>query len=407
MSVESIAIIPQDKIKSIPALIEENLPTMIKGSTLADEAMEKITSVETDEEIEAANNLLVKVRATFTKVEGLRKGITKPLDEITEALMVYEKKISTDPKVQNNYNRIRMLIQNAQQKKLDTQRAAEAEAARVKQVEIWKSEYKQLVQNRLSKLMGELSSGIHTYATGYFNTATLDLWEEAVSKFSKINPKLKENVYNDCFIVPSNLDKPEIVYYREVLKQELTYESQNAEYQKIALPIMADWKAKIPDLKAEKIKIEQAGAEEKAKLEKEKKEREERENKQRQDDLDRIEREKNEQAEQEKKMNVMQASFVEQAVTQQIEDAGPVNKVLKFTDPKLTPKALSEIIYHCFLKGYPIQKKNAKKELVFDAKGRPEYVEEVQKWINFFMKKCDAKIEGTEVFDDSKVIIRK
>lgn len=402
-----VAIIPQEKIKSVPALIEANLPTIIQGSTLADEAMQKIVSVETDEEIEAANNLLVRVRATFTKIEGLRKGITKPLDDITDALMVYEKKISTDPKVQNNYNRIRLMIGAAQQRKLDAQRSAEAEAARVKQAEIWKSEYKQLVQNRFSKLMGELSAGIHKYATEHFNTATLELWDAAVSNFVKINPKLKENVYNECFIIPSNLDKPEVVYYREVLKQELTYESQNAEYQKIALPIMADWKAKIPDLKIEKTKIEQAGAEEKVRLEQEKKEREERENKQRQDDLDRMEREKNESAEQEKKMNVMQASFVEQAVTQQIEDAGPVNKVMKFTDPKLVPKALSEIIYHCFLKGYPIQKRNAKKELMFDEKGRPIYVDEVQKWINFFQKKCDAKIEGTEVFDDSKVIIRK
>jgi hypothetical protein len=45
--------------------------------------------------------------------------------------------------------------------------------------------------------------------------------------------------------------------------------------------------------------------------------------------------------------------------------------------------------------------------LQFDDNGRPEYVEAVQWWINFFLAKCDAEVDGVVISEDSKVIVRK
>jgi len=400
--------IPQEKIKPVLALIEQSLPVMIQGRDKAVAAMKGITAVESDEDVEKANGLLVRVRSTFDKVQGLRTEITKPLDELKEMLMVYEKDISTDAKAKNDYNRIRQMIGDYQQKKLDEQKKKDAEAARNKAVELAKVNMRQVMQNNFNKVFNELSINIDKYAREHFNTSTVETWDAAVASFSKIVPKLKMDLYEKCFILQNTgLTPEEQVEFGRQLVAEISYESQNEEYKKIAMPILADWKARIPELKAEKIKIEAAGEEERARLEKEKKQREEKEASDKQAELDRQQKQKDDEAQQQANLDTMQAEFVEQAVNQTAEDTGPVKKVLKFNDPKKVPKALSEIIYHCFLKKFEVQKKDRDKNWVFDSKGRPEYVDEVQKWINYFQKNCDAFIDGTEIFDDSKVIIRK
>src|SRR6478736_6504767 len=270
--------IPQEKIKPVLALIEQSLPVMIQGRDKAVAAMKGITAVESDEDVEKANGLLVRVRSTFDKVQGLRTEITKPLDELKELLMVYEKDISTDAKAKNDYNRIRQMIGDYQQKKLDEQKKKDAEAARNKAVELAKVNMRQVMQNNFNKVFNELSINIDKYAREHFNTATIETWDGAIAAFSKIVPKLKMDLYEKCFILQNTgLTPEEQVEFGRQLVAEIPYDQKNEEYKKIAIPILADWKARIPELKAEKIKIEAAGEEERARLEKEKKDREEKE----------------------------------------------------------------------------------------------------------------------------------
>jgi hypothetical protein len=175
-------------------------------------------------------------------------------------------------------------------------------------------------------------------------------------------------------------------------------------------PVLNDWRAKIPDLKAEKLRIAAIKDEEqrkKSELESQKRAQEEADRKKA--EFEKAKADANKQIEEEADMNRMHNAFQQQATTQELGHVGPVKYVLRFTDDKQVGKPLFNVMYHCFLSPkFPgIYKLDKSKNPVVNEQGQKVYIDAIQYWMDFFVANCDAQVPGTEVKEVAKVIVRK
>ncbi len=405
--------LPQlQEIKSITTSIEEVLPKLKKGHDNCLVVLSEITAIDSDEAYESANTDLADVRTAFKKMQDMRMGITKKMDDAKEFLMSFEKPISTDAKANNEYNRVRKMMEAYQQEKLEKKRKEEAEIAKKKDLENHKVDLRAKMRENLITNVSETIKIADGYAKTLFDNLPLEIFDEEADKFKKSKPKLKQDKYDSCFAVPYRTDlmtKEEAQALIDEVKAVETYEVWNSAVIEAVSPILNEWRAKIPDIKAEKEKIAAAQGEEKVRLEAEAKAKADLELKQRQDSIDKAANEQKTQIAQDASMDKMSNEFASQAAAQTLDDAGKVKLILKFKDPKTTPKALFAIMYHVFShKDFPgIQKRDKAKKLLFDDKGRPEYIEPVQWWIDFFMTNCDAHIDDTVITEDAKIVVRR
>lgn len=399
-------------IEPIVALMKSFVPEADEKTARAVKAMEAITTIETPEELEQLNGLLVRVKASYDKFYALRKAITDPLDDIKSEMMQYEKRVAYDGKTDNNYTRLRNLAVQYKQAELDRINKAANEAKIKKAREDYKVDLGTQIKQKLGNLFIDRVVETNDWSKKYFDYTTLENWEERVKVFMGMKPGLQEKFYTQCITVMYDvrmMEPEEFGAFIEEMKKAEPYEKWRDAVIEGLTPILSEWRAKIPAIKADKIALANA-----SEIERDKIAEQQRINAQADEDRKKLEitqmqlRTNNDIAQQ-GEMNKMSNAFVEQASVQQMGDKGLITKVIKFTDPKLIPKALATIIFHVLAhpKFPGIQKKDTKKQLVVDAKGRPEYVEPVQKWLDFFAANCDAQVEGTRVDEDAKIIVKK
>jgi len=415
--------LPEEKISEVNAVLVpfvesvgklcDNLPLIIKGTTNAEKAMQKWQSIEDDEDEEQVMALLGKVKQSYEVNTNRRKEITEAGDKLKAFAIQFEKKVSDDAKEKNEYNRLRSMVQQRQQKKLDEKREQERLAARRREIENYKVELGLQVTKELSSMLTFVVTKADSGSKDYFDKLTLENFDEKAAIFSNWKPKLKIEDYDKCFVISFDSSKINDADYKELvskLKSEETYDKWNALVMEQTAPFIEAWKAKIPQLKADKEAIAKANSEEeKKRIEKEQAEKAEFDERRRVQALkarqDQIDKENEEAA----SLKKLENDFQEQATVQSLEDAGLSKKVLRYKSVKDFPKAFAAIVYHCMMhKDFPgIFKLDKNKQAVKDAIGRAEYRDEIKWWNNFFMQKCDAKPEGVDFEEDSKIIVKK
>lgn len=401
------------KVESVVILAKEYLPKMEAGSAKAVARMQAITEIIDDEDYENVETLLVGVRNAYTKMYAMRTEMTGVLDEMKKNLMSFERPLSDDKT--SEYTRLRTLMSAFKQKQIDDKKKLEQAAAKKKERENHFVDIGAAVLTNLNNMVLAKTKKADTDSDAYFKASVLENFDVRAERYSKMKPSLKPEDYNACFVEGLNRrfdlwTEPEWVDIITTLKKAEPIEKWTDEIIKNATPILNEWRAKIPDLKKNLIDLQNAkNDEERKRLESEQQAKAEADKQRRDRELEQQSLDKNLEISSQASLSKLENDFVEQATTQAAGATGPTKQVLKFTDPKKTLKALSTIMYHSMAhKDFPgIEKRDNKKQIVKDAQGRPEYIEAVQFWINFFMANCDADVEGTEIFEIAKTIIRK
>lgn len=406
--------------KKLPELLETNLPKLIRWHNKAEAALDEIPEkVNNDDEAEDVNATLAAVRDVYKAVKEKRSEITEVTDSLKKMLMDYERPFNpTDDK--SKYNEKRKVLERYQQEKHDKIMREKAEAAKRKEAENFKIDLRAQMLTNLSDMLAEAILKSDTGSRDFFGKCTLETFDASASQYKSMKIQLKEKLYNECFVCPDNMmskakellaggDFSSIV---TALQAEEPYEKWNNAFVEKAAPIINEWRAKIPDLKAELVAVAEASKKSQAEadaLKAKQKEEADRQAKERQEKMEQEAKEQKAKIEEEAGMNKMSNEFAAQALTQDLGDVGKTKLVLKFNDPKSTPKGFMEIIYHCLShKDFPgFQKRDAKKKLVVDDKGRPEYIASVQWWIDWFLENCNADISGAIITEDAKIVVRK
>lgn len=396
--------------KEIPP-VKELTTKLEKASSACATMLQEFPIPTSDEEYEENNQVLVVVREQYGKMKSLREGITKQTDELKDYLMEFERPFDTTKK-DNAYAKARLVQEQYQQQKLEKTRAEQALIAKRKELENHKVDLRAKIMENLTNNVTETIKRLDIYCTEFFRTLGFEEFDKKAEDFKRMNPKLKVETYDACFQVTfnANLIKPdEIAVFISEIKATETYEKWNTEVKTAVAPTLNEWRARIPEIKQKLVDLMNASAEQAEKIRKQDEIDEKLAAEKRLKDIETLAEAKKVDIQQTANMEKMGNEFAAQVGSQSLEDPGSVKLILKFTDAKTTPKALFEIMYHCFSSPeFPgIQKRDGKKQLMFDDKGRPIYIEAVQWWLDFFMKNCDAAIENTKVFEDSKITVRK
>ena len=402
------------KLEPVIQLIQAFVPDADVNTSKAEKAMQKWVKIESEDDVDAVNALLVKVKGSYDRWSKYRKDITGPLDEIKEFLMQYEKRVAYDGKTANEYTRLRNLVQTFKQAELDKKRAEEALAAKKREKEDYKVQLETQVKKNLAEMVISRVVEVDDSSRKFFDATTVENFDEEARKYMGFKPILKQDRYDQCFQVAYDKSKLSEEEFGEWVNTHMKVIEAFDKWKDLVVegitPILNDWRAKIPELKAEKVRISQVKDEaERKRMEDEAKKREQDESDRKKEEFKNLQAEANKQIDEEADINKMHNAFQQQAVTQELGHTGPVKYVLRFTDDKLIVKALANIIYHCFLspKFQGIYKLDKQKQRVKNEQGELVYVDQIQWWLDFFMSHCDAKIPGTEVKEVAKVIVRK
>jgi hypothetical protein len=397
------------KIEPIVQQMLEAVPKLERGKERAVKLMSAITEIKDDEQLEEVIDLLGQIAITYTAMNGLRAPITEQLRDIASFLISFEAEL--DPSKNNHASRLRNLVGQYNQQKIDAKNKAAEDARKLKEKENYKVDLTTQIKKNLSDLLITRVQEVNSGAKGYFEQTTLETYDTMAATFRSFNPKLKQEIYLKCFEVKydSRLTKDEFDELFKKITTEEPYEKWNEAVTQVLAPVLNEWKGRLPELKDKLTALKNAASEEeKKKLEAANKLKEEAEQRKRDEELAGLKRKQEEEIQQKAEVDKMGNEFQEQAIVQESEDTGPTSLILKFKDPKPV-KPLCEIIYKCFMhpKFPGIQKKNQKKELLMDKHGFPELVSGVDFWVNFFLKNCDTNVDGIEIKEIPKVIIRK
>lgn len=400
------------KISSISELISKNVPALQVASGKAVAAMQEIQKINTEEEYADAEDLLSAVKVSYDKMYKIRTEITGPIDELKKYLMAFERPLSDDKS--SEFTRVRNEMVAFRQRELDKKKKIEEEAAKKREKENHIVDIKTAVLKRLTEMVIQKTKDAFTKSEAYFESCTVDDFDKKAEVFMKMKPNLKVEDYDKCFSFQFNQSILSQDEYNNViieLKKVEPYDKWSEEVIKEATPIINTWRSQIPQLKEDKIALEKAKAdkEQHEKVLLEQKRKQQAEQARHDQEMKRREEQKQLAIEADASVDKMNNSFVEQATVQQAGDTGPVKYILKFEKPETTLKALTSIIYHCMANPeFPgIQKKDKKGALVVDTQGQPEYIDAVQWWISWFLTNCDGAIDGTKLFEVSKITIRK
>ncbi len=411
---------------SIRIVLERNLPKMIAKQEAALALIQEIQPIpsnipqeQQDEMAEDINARLAAAREVFGYVQKLRMEATKPIDELKDQLMEYERPLDTKAQAKSLYNEKRRILEVYQQEKHDRVQREKQEAAKKKELENHKVDMKTRILENLNGMVTNSIKRVDSGSRDYFATATLEDFDKKADTYKGNKPKLKMPDYEACFQVTFNMDliKPdEVALFIAEVKTEQTYDIWNAAFVEVISPVLNEWRAKIPDLKKQLQEVEELRKQDAAKADELKLQQQEQAQKEaeaRQKQLDDAAAEQNKKIQEEAGLQKMSNEFVAQAATQGLEDSGKTKLVLKFTDPKQAGKGFLQIVYEVmshpdFQSGYPMfQKRDAKKKLMQDEKGRPVYIDPVQWWVDFWLNNCNSSVPGTTITEDAKIVIRK
>jgi hypothetical protein len=394
--------------KNIVTLIQTNVPEMMTIRAKAVARMSQITAIEDEDDVEIVNKVLVNAKGAFDRVMELRKGVTDITDDLKKELMLPEKEIT------EHGVRIRGILQQFQQAELDKKKKIEEEAENRKKKENHKVDLEAQVKKNLSKMVIDITVEADEWSKKFWDNTTVADFDSRQKQFMGLKPSLKADRYNLQFNPTYNrsiITKEEYDAFITSLKErkDYSYAEWTMRVIELVTATLNPWRARIDEIKAEKIEIEKANGEKKAQLEADKKARDDAEEKRKKEAFDKLQKQAESTIAEEAEIGKMSNEFVKQGTIEQAGDKGLIKYVLKFTDREKQMKAFATIIAHCMShKDFPgFQKKDKNKAPVVDDKNRPEYIDAVQWWINFFLAKCDADIDGTQLFEDSKVIVRK
>jgi hypothetical protein len=400
------------KIEPILEQVKTVVPRLMKGMGLAIDAMSKIQEVTNDDQLAEANDTLVKVRATYEKMVELRKPITAEFDAFKEHMMRYEKAIARDVK-DNETSRIVGIIGAYNQAKLDAKRESEEKARKEKEKANYKVDITSRIKKNLADMVIERVRQVHSGSKDFFDKATLVDFDEKAKTFKSFKAALKKEHFDKCFATEYNrsiLSDGEFIELVEQILVDESYAKWNELVVTAITPPLNEWIGKIPDIKQKLVDLKNVAddAEAKKALEAKQKAEADEQERVRKEELDKKQKESDDNIKRSSDVDKLQNEFREQAVTQQLDDAGPIKLLLKFKDEKPV-KALAEILYHCFMhpKFPSIVKKNKDKTEKVDEHGFPEYVAGVEYFVDFFVKNCTVNVEGVEIKEVSRVIIRK
>lgn len=402
----------QVSIEPILEKIQSSLPRMIKGRDKAMEMMAKYTEIDSDEVRQEVNNLLVNVRNTYDAIYKLRTEITGPVDELKSYIMGPEKDLDQNSKT-NDVFRLRNLIAQYDQKKIDAKKKLEEEAAKQKATENHKVDIVAIIKKNLADMVINRARDVQSGSKEFFDKCTLENFDERVKQFKSFKPVLKRaEHYDKCFVVSySRILLTDDQYAQLIvdIRAEESYEKYDEQVKAVIIPILNDWVGRVSDIKQKLVDLKNTTDEyARQKLLDEQKKQADDEEAKRQQDIQAMQTESDQQIQQAVAVDKMQNEFREQAVTQQAEDTGPVKLLLKFKDQKPV-KALTEIMYHCFMhpKFPDVIKKEKGSASKFDEHGYPVFVDWVDTLVSFYLKNCDVNISGIELKEVSKVIVRK
>ena len=363
-----------------------------------------------EEQYQEVENLCVRLKKTYDDVSyPLYKKLADPfkgiLDQAREFIAPFDYKSDKA----NEYNRLRGLLTAYRQRELEKKKKVEADAAAKRERENQLVDIKTGILKALNNMVTDKIRKAESGSSDYFAASKLDDFDQRAEQFMKMKPKLKTEDWEACFIVPKDA-RVEAEWLTELMQAE-PFEKWNELVISGATPIINAWRAKIPDLKQELIDRQKLINDKEAldKLELDQKRKAQAEALRRQQDIEENAKKATQELDTKAGLDKMENSFVEQATVQQVGDTGPVKLALKFDDPKKSLKAFTTILYHVF--SHPdfrgIIKTDAKGVQKVDEEGNPVYIDQVQFFVNFFLAKCDAAVEGTTVYEKAKVIVRK
>jgi hypothetical protein len=397
------------QIAPLTEQIQTVVPKMVKGRDAAIAAAKEVVAIDDDEARTSTVELIAAVETTRDKMKSLREPITKETDKLKQLLMQFEKDVDVEAV------RLRGLIGKYDQQKIDEKKKKEEEARKLKERENYKVDLATRIRTNLSGLVIARVEQASKGAKDWFDASTLENFDERAKMFNSFNAKLKMETYDGCFAIGqidgSKITKEEWDELVAKVKSEEPYEKYNEQVVEKLVPILNEWKAKIPTLKQALIDMANAKDEEEKKRLQAKKEVEEKAQQQRRDEeLKRMKEQQERDIAQREQIEKMSNDFQEQAIIQEAEDVGPVKLIGRLSSDKpVQVKALCEMIYHCMMhpKFPGIVQLSKDKQPKLDEHGFPEYVDGVDFWLKFYLRYCDVKIEGVEKKEVSKTIIRK
>jgi hypothetical protein len=395
---------------------------------------------ECDKLVEAVTHTLTKAKEAYDWLEKKRTEITKPMDEAKAELMEYEKAVRTDKKTDNFYTAICRELASIQNKQISYKQEIERQAQKRKDVE----NYKVDLQAQMKKNLAALTIGyVKTTDTGsenFWKLATLENFAAKEAKFKGWTPALKVEDFQKAFQVqydPSKLlfddfskqlsesktpeDRKKVLDQRTAaaeaefnalvlaLKEEESYEKWSAIIVETITPTLNAWIGKIPQIKENLLALKNAADEEERKrLAAEQAAQAEADQKQRDEEFKALQEETNQAIDQEAQVSKTMNDFTAQATTQEIPDSGPTKKVYVMVDQQKVAKgivtAIQKTIGH---KEFVVFAKDKKGVTKVDDNGQPIFNEHIDYFLKFVAQHCPMELDGFELKEVAKLIIRK
>lgn len=400
-------------VYNIIELAKEYLPKMAIAHDKGIEMMQEIDEeIKDEDEREDAVEIGGIVSSAYDKIQGYRMQMTKPLDELKQYLMKYERPFDAkDDK--SEYAKLRRKIGAFDQKKIDEKNRVAQEAAKKKAKADALTDMGTKVLQNLNDLILNKTKEAETNSKKYFDASTLENFDTRAEAYKKMKPALKVDDYAACFKVAYDLKiftEGEYTDFVVTMKKVETFEKWSEEIVKSATPIVNAWRSKIPELKENLIKIKNAADEDtRRKLADEQAAKATEEEKRRISEVEQQHLSTSLDLNSRGELDKLGNSFTEQAAVQSVGETGPVQIVLKFTDQSKIGKNFMTLIAHVLAhKDFPgIYKKSKDGKIINDADGNPEFATHAKWWIDFFTKNCDTAIDGVTFFEKAKTIIRK
>lgn len=370
---------------------------LVKRRDAAVKELSAIQAIATEEEYEYAEQICATAKKLYDAMVAKRKLFTDPIKELITEVMSYENTINYTAKTPNEYNRVRELLEQFNQRKIDAKAKAEHEAWIVAEQLKYKAEYKAKVAEELIGKVNGIYKNMVQQMADWERKLTLENADARYDQLAGSVPTLKREHYDSCFRRWGN--RPDVMApaqedaYLIELKKELPYETYNEQWQQLAAPVKNEYMARKDHVKASlKMKAEADEATRKAK--------EAEEERLRQEQVANTIKAADERSTQQvqevrnnREVETYSADFTQQAMTSDIE-AGPSKKVARFADDKNWLPSFLKVVAKCA--AHPKFKLHAKEG----------YVPEVKKFMDFYSANIGEAIDGLAFDEKAKTIVR-
>lgn len=357
-----------------------------------------IQAVTTDEDYESAEATLATAKKLYDVMTLKRKMFTDPIKKQLEELTSYENTINYNAKSPNEYLRVRALLDQYNQKKVDEKKVAEHEAwIRSEQMK-YKAEYKAKVAEQLTGKINGLYKNVIQQMSDWEKGLKLETVDQSYDKLRQSNPSLKMEHYDSCFYPwkarPDIMGVKQEEEYLVELKKELTYEAYNEKFQQLVAPVKNEYLARIDHVKAALKMKAQADEATRKKLEADAEAERQRKMAEEIKAADARRDEELKAVKDQLDIDKVEADFTQQMMTADI-DAGPTKTVARFANDAQWLNAFLKVVAKCA--AHP-------KFKFYDTK--KGYRPEIAKWLEFYGANIGEPMEGIVLEERAKTIVR-